>query len=159
LHAEECIQEALIARAEALHLALLGIRGHHQSNAQHGLQQEAADLGNAFPHRAHTDGQALMKVVQGPQTDGDGSQAHQEDPQAHGGHNHRAADEKHQVREHAQQAVRGDAHVTHPGAGPEARRERLQVPLEHQTHIEQNARGDAHVLIAGDDVQQEAEPS
>ena len=51
LHAHEGVQKALVAGAEAFHLARLGVGRDHQPHAQQGLEQEAADIGAALAHR------------------------------------------------------------------------------------------------------------
>ena len=51
LHAHQRVQEALVARAKALHLARFGSRRHNQADAEQRFEQKASDVGAALADR------------------------------------------------------------------------------------------------------------
>ena len=91
--------------------------------------------------------------------------AYQKQPWTESDHDAGAANQKHEVGEHAQQTVRRNAldlgyiiidarnYIAQLGPRPETRRKRLQVPVQRQAHVKKHAGRDADVLIAGQDVQ------
>ena len=169
LHAHQRIQEALVAGAKPLHFARFGPRRHNQADAQQCFQQKASDIGAALANRAHARGQTMLIVLQRPDAGRNRRHAHQKQPRTQRDHDGGAANQKHDVREHAQQAVRRDPlhlgdiiinardHIAQFGARPETRRKRLQMPVQRQAHVKKHRGRDADVLIARQDVQHESQ--
>jgi len=62
LHVEKRLDEAAIALPEPIYFVGLGSRGDHQAHALQRLDQEAADLGAPFAHRAHLTGEPVLEV-------------------------------------------------------------------------------------------------
>ena len=141
-------------------------RDHH-AHAQNGIDEEAAQIGAAFPHEFTERGEPLLVMLEDPQAGRHQHHAQQEEPPVQAQHDDDTPCQEHDVAQDREQGIGGDAlHFAHvviearhqvaqTEAGVEARGKRLQMAEQRETHVEQHRRRYLNVAIAGGNVHQE----